>query len=39
LSDLSFSAGGGVFFPQMGKYFKEDTRVKYRVALEAIFSL
>jgi hypothetical protein len=38
-SDLSVSAGGGVFFPQWGKYFKEDAGLKYRLTLEAVFSL
>jgi hypothetical protein len=38
-SDLSVSVGGGVFFPQWGKYFKEDAGLKYRITLEAVFSL
>jgi hypothetical protein len=38
LSDLSFSAGGGVFFPQWGKYFKKGQGLTYRVNLEAVFS-
>jgi hypothetical protein len=37
-SDLSVSAGGGVFFPQWGKYFKDDAGLKYRITLEAVFS-
>jgi hypothetical protein len=37
-SDLSISAGGGVFFPQLGRYFKEDAGLTYRVSLEAVFS-
>ena len=37
-SDLSVSLGGGVFFPQWGRYFKEDAAVKYRITLEAVFS-
>jgi hypothetical protein len=37
-SDLSVSAGGGVFFPQWGKYFKKDAGLTYRITLEAVFS-
>ncbi|MDR2500702.1 MAG: hypothetical protein LBD37_06440 [Treponema sp.] len=37
-SDLSVSAGGGVFFPQWGRYFKKDTALTYRITLEAVFS-
>jgi hypothetical protein len=37
-SDLSISAGGGVFFPQWGKYFKKDAGLIYRISLEAVFS-
>jgi hypothetical protein len=37
-SDLSVAAGGGVFFPQLGKYFKEDAEPVYRITLEAVFS-
>ena len=37
-SDLSVSLGGGVFFPQLGKYFKEDAGLKYRITLEAVLS-
>jgi hypothetical protein len=37
-SDLSLSAGGGVFFPQWGNYFKEDAGLSYRMSLEAVFS-
>jgi hypothetical protein len=37
-SDLSVSAGGGVFFPQWGKYFKDGAGLKYRISLEAAFS-
>jgi hypothetical protein len=37
-SDLSVSLGGGVFFPQLGGYFKQDAGLAYRIALEAGFS-
>jgi hypothetical protein len=37
-SDLSVSAGGGVFFPQWGRYFEKDTGLSYRISLEAVFS-
>jgi hypothetical protein len=38
LSDVLISAGGGVFFPQTGKYFKADTELKYRVSLDLTLS-
>ncbi|MDR2110831.1 MAG: hypothetical protein LBP32_05935 [Spirochaetaceae bacterium] len=37
-SDLSVSAGGGVFFPQWGRYFEKDAGLSYRITLEAVFS-
>jgi hypothetical protein len=37
-SDLSVSAGGGMFFPQWGNYFKDDAGLIYRISLEAVFS-
>jgi hypothetical protein len=37
-SDLSVSAAGGVFIPQLGRYFKEDAGLIYRITLEVIFS-
>jgi hypothetical protein len=37
-SDLSLAAGGGMFFPQWGKYFKEDAGLTYRITLGAVFS-
>jgi hypothetical protein len=38
VSDISFSLGGGVFFPQSGKAFAADTAMRWRVSLEAILS-
>jgi hypothetical protein len=37
-SDLSFTLGAGAFFPQWGKAFSPGAPVKWRVALETIFS-
>jgi hypothetical protein len=38
VSDISFSLGGGAFFPQWGRAFAPDAPVKWRVSLETIFS-
>jgi hypothetical protein len=38
VSDVSFTLGGGAFFPQTGKAFAPDTAVRWRVALETILS-
>ena len=35
LSDLFFTAGGGVFFPQLGKAFSDNAQIKYRLELTA----
>ena len=37
-SDLVFTLGGGLFFPQMGKAFLDDADIKYRVGLTADIS-
>jgi hypothetical protein len=37
-SDVLFNAGGGVFFPQTGKVFKDGAGIKYRITLEASVS-
>jgi hypothetical protein len=38
VSDISFTLGGGAFFPQSGKAFAADAPVKWRVSLETILS-
>ncbi|MDR0402944.1 MAG: hypothetical protein LBH35_05070 [Treponema sp.] len=38
VSDISFTLGGGAFFPQLGKAFGPGAPVKWRVSLETIFS-
>ena len=38
-SDLVFTLGGGVFLPQLGKAFANDSGVKYRVEITAGISL
>ena len=38
LSDVLFGIGGGLFFPQMGRVFRDDTEVMYRVELTASVS-
>jgi hypothetical protein len=38
LSDVLVSGGGGVFFPQTGKYFKDDAGLKYRITVELVLS-
>jgi hypothetical protein len=37
-SDLSFTLGGGVFFPQTGRAFKDDAPLYRQLTLGAIFS-
>jgi hypothetical protein len=37
-SDLSFTLGGGVFFPRTGRAFREDAPLYRRLTLGAIFS-
>ncbi|AEF85711.1 hypothetical protein TREPR_2297 [Treponema primitia ZAS-2] len=37
-TDLSFTLGGGAFFPQLGKAFRSDADLKYRVSLGMILS-
>jgi hypothetical protein len=39
VSDISFTLGGGAFFPQWGRAFAADTPTRWRVSLETIFSL
>jgi hypothetical protein len=39
VSDLSFTLGGGAFFPQLGKVFAADASPRWRVSLETILSL
>jgi hypothetical protein len=38
VSDLSFTLGGGAFFPQWGKAFAPGTAARWRVSLETILS-
>jgi hypothetical protein len=38
VSDISFTLGGGAFFPHVGKAFKTDAPPKWRMSLETIFS-
>jgi hypothetical protein len=38
VSDIAFSLGGGVFFPQWGRAFAEDAPHTWRVSLETILS-
>ncbi|MDR1175450.1 MAG: hypothetical protein LBK83_08290 [Treponema sp.] len=38
VSDVSFTLGGGAFFPQWGKAFVPDTPARWRVSLETILS-
>jgi hypothetical protein len=38
VSDISFTLGGGAFFPQLGKAFVSDTSPRWRISLETIFS-
>jgi hypothetical protein len=38
VSDISFTLGGGVFFPQWGKAFAADTSARWRVSLETVLS-
>jgi hypothetical protein len=38
VSDISFTLGGGAFFPQGGKAFAPGTAAKWRVSLETILS-
>jgi hypothetical protein len=37
--DVSFTLGGGVFFPRWGRAFAADTSPRWRVSLETIISL
>jgi hypothetical protein len=38
VSDISFTLGGGAFFPQWGKTFASDAPLRWRISLETIFS-
>jgi hypothetical protein len=38
VSDIAFTLGGGLFFPQLGKAFVEDASTRWRFSLETIFS-
>jgi hypothetical protein len=38
VSDISFTLGGGAFFPQWGKAFAPDTAARWRISLETILS-
>jgi hypothetical protein len=38
VSDISFTLGGGVFFPQWGRAFAAGTATRWRVSLETILS-
>jgi hypothetical protein len=38
VSDVSFTLGGGAFFPQLGKAFAADASTRWRVSLETILS-
>jgi hypothetical protein len=38
VSDISFTLGGGAFFPQWGKAFASDAAMRWRVSLETILS-
>jgi hypothetical protein len=38
VSDIAFTLGGGVFFPQLGNAFAEDASRRWRVSLETILS-
>ncbi|MDR2303980.1 MAG: hypothetical protein LBE10_05280 [Treponema sp.] len=37
-SDMTFTAGAGVFLPKTGRVFRDDADSKYRVSLEAVIS-
>ncbi|MDR1352415.1 MAG: hypothetical protein LBK05_03940 [Treponema sp.] len=38
VSDISFTLGGGAFFPRSGRAFAEDAPLRWRVSLETILS-
>jgi hypothetical protein len=38
VSDIAFTLGGGVFFPQSGRAFAADAPLRWRVSLETILS-